>query len=229
MSQKVYLVLAAQKEELDGLFSSIESKVTFINGLETHVFENPEVKIYGLMSGIGKVSMALTMGIFLATVPVNYVINIGVAGSISSQLRKMQTFVSKKVCYWDVDLKEFGHPVGQMSDCPLYFEADRELLAKAERQLQNKGKAGLIISGDSFVSKAKIKEDWFKEFDNPIACDMESAAVAQVCYKLHIPFLIIRAISDDPVNDGDNKDVYEFNLNEASYEAGKLVYKVIFD
>lgn len=229
MSQKVYLVLAAQKEELDGLFSSIDSTVMFINGLETHVFENQEVKIYGLMSGIGKVSMALTMGMFLATVPVDYVINIGVAGSISSQLRKMQTFVSEKVCYWDVDLREFRHPVGQMSDCPLYFEADRELLEKAEKQLQNKGKAGLIISGDSFVSKAKIKEDWFKEFDNPIACDMESAAVAQVCYKLHIPFLIIRAISDDPVNDGDNKDVYEFNLNEASYEAGKLVYKVIFD
>lgn len=225
---KKYLILAAQKEELDGLFQSLPYQEENVNQLKVRIFQNTEVTIYGLMSGIGKVSMAFTMGLFLATHNVDYVINIGVAGSISPKLRKMQTFISEKVAYWDVDLTKFGHPLGEMSDCPLYFEADQAMMKKAKSLLSDDGNSGLIISGDSFVSKENIKKEWFQDFDEPIACDMESAAVAQVCFREKLPFLIIRSISDDPINDDENCHVYEFNLKDASYKAGNLVFKLIF-
>ncbi len=226
---KKYLILAAQKEELDALFNTLNFTVEESNQLEVKVYQDKNVILYGLMSGIGKVSMAFTMGLFFANHDVDYVINIGVAGSISSQLRKMQTFVSDKVAYWDVDLTKFGHPVGEMSDCPLYFLADEQLKNKAVSLLGQSGNCGLIISGDSFISKENIKKEWYTQFENPLACDMESAAVAQVCYRQKIPFLIIRSISDDPVNDKDNSEEYEFNLSLASNQAGKLVFKLIFN
>ena len=226
---KTYLILAAQKEELDGLFSSLEYTKENVLDIEIYSSVKDDIKIYGLVSGIGKAGMAYTMGVFLAKYKVDYIINIGVAGSISSKLKKMETFISERVCYWDVDLTKFGHPLGEMSDCPLYFEADKELLEKA-RSLKNESvKYGLIISGDSFISKDNIKPEWFKQFDDPIACDMESATVGQIAYRNKIPFLIIRAISDDPRSEDDNKSVYEFNLEKAAYEAGKFTKEVIFN
>lgn len=225
---KTYLILAAQKEELDGLFSSLTYKKEALNELEIFVFEEGDIKIYGLVSGIGKAGMAYTMGLFLANHKVDKIINIGVAGSVSKELRKLDTFISTRACYWDVDLTEFDKPIGQMSDCPLYFEADKELLEKALSIKGTKTKSGLIISGDSFVSKNNIKNEWFTQFDNPIACDMESATVGQIAYRNNIPFLIIRAISDDPLNDDGNKSDYEFNLEKAAFEAGEFTRKVIF-
>lgn len=225
---KTYLILAAQKEELDGLFSSLTYKKEALNELDIFVFEEGDIKVYGLVSGIGKAGMGYTMGIFLANYKIDKIINIGVAGSVSKELRKLDTFISTRACYWDVDLTEFGKPIGQMSDCPLYFEADKELLEKALSIKGTKTKSGLIISGDSFVSKNKIKNEWFQQFDNPIACDMESATVGQIAYRNNIPFLIIRAISDDPLNDDGNKSDYEFNLEKAAFEAGEFTRKLIF-
>ncbi len=226
---KTYLILAAQKEELDGLFASLNYTKEKLNELEILVTEIDDIKIYGLISGIGKAGMAYTMGLFLANHKVDKIINIGVAGSVSKDLKKLDTFISTSACYWDVDLTEFGKPIGQMSDCPLYFKADEELLEKALLIKGTKTKAGLIISGDSFISKTKIKKEWFKEFDNPIACDMESATVGQIAYRNNIPFLIIRAISDDPLNDDGNQTDYEFNLEKAAFEAGEFTKKVILD
>lgn len=224
---KTYLIFAAMKEEIDGLFSSLKYETKEMHKLSYCYFKDDEIELYGFMSGIGKVSMAFTMGLVLAEIRPDYIINIGVAGSIASKLHKMDIFVSDKVCYWDVDLTKFSKPIGQMSDCPLYFDADRKLLSECLKVGGPRVKSGLILSGDSFIAKENIKPEWFKVFDDPIACDMESAAVAQVAYRAKIPFVIIRAISDAPVDENDNKDVYESNLEEAAFEAGELAKKII--
>lgn len=226
---KTYLIFAAMKEEIDGLFSSLDYEEKEMHQLPYFYFHNEEVELYGFMSGIGKVSMAFTMGLVLSEIRPDYIINIGVAGSISSKLHKMEIFVSDKVCYWDVDLTKFSKPIGQMSDCPLYFEADRGLMSKCLKLGGARVKSGLILSGDSFIAKENIKPEWFRDFDDPIACDMESAAVAQVAYRMNIPFTIIRAISDAPVDETDNKDVYENNLEEAAFKAGELAKKVVLE
>ena len=55
--------------------------------------------------------------------------------------------------------------------------------------------SGPIASGDQFVASAERKAfivDHFKA----IACEMEGAAVGQVCYVNNIPCCVMRAISD---------------------------------
>jgi len=226
MKKKTYLILSAMKEELDGLcvhlplVSKNEGKFSY------SFFENDSIRVYAMQSGIGKVAMAMTMSSFLATHEVDEVINVGVAGSISSKLKKMQIFVGERCCYHDVDVTEFGYSIGQMCSIPLYYECDSELVKKALVIDSKRIVSGLIISGDSFVSKNKINQSWFKNFDNPIACDMESAAVGQVCHTLNIPFLIIRSISDDTSEEG-NKAIYDGNLEEACKIAGEVVAKLI--
>ena len=54
---------------------------------------------------------------------------------------------------------------------------------------------GRVVSGDQFISD-KEKKKWLTDTFAGYCTEMEGAAIAQVCYFNHIPFLIVRAISD---------------------------------
>ena len=220
---KRFLVVAAQQEELDGLFHNQKSvkKVA-----DFYVLENTDFVIYGIIGGIGKTAMAFRIGSFLQNIAVDEIINIGVAGSISKELKPLEIMIATKSAYHDVDLTPFGKPKGQMSDCPLYFECDKNGLDVARTFNIPEVKFGLIVSGDIFVTKDNLTTDLYENFDNPIACDMESAAVGQCAHIADIPYMIIRAISDD-ANSEANKNNYERTLVDASKEAGELAYKII--
>eukprot|EP00122_Pirum_gemmata_P021143 Pgem_evm1s19721 len=56
---------------------------------------------------------------------------------------------------------------------------------------------GKIATGDSFVSSVEQTQNLLKGQPNAIACDMESAAIAQICEDYNVPFCIVRTISDN--------------------------------
>ena len=57
-------------------------------------------------------------------------------------------------------------------------------------------KRGIILSGDSFIHKGNYKSTNVYTSQDCLSCEMEAAAVGQVCYTLKIPFVVIRSISD---------------------------------
>ena len=54
---------------------------------------------------------------------------------------------------------------------------------------------GRVVSGDQFISKKEVKERLISEFQGDCT-EMEGAAIAHCAFLNHIPFVIIRAISD---------------------------------
>ena len=58
---------------------------------------------------------------------------------------------------------------------------------------------GRIVSGDQFISD-RVKKDWIAKNFGGFCTEMEGAAIAQAAYLNHVPFLIIRAISDKADN-----------------------------
>ena len=60
--------------------------------------------------------------------------------------------------------------------------------------------ANAIASGDVFVADA-AKKTYIRDNFGAIACEMEGAAIGHVCTVNHVPFVVIRAISD-----GGNED-----------------------
>jgi adenosylhomocysteine nucleosidase len=54
---------------------------------------------------------------------------------------------------------------------------------------------GVIVSGDVFAPLLVNRQTLYNQFDAQ-AIDMESAAMAQVCWVHRVPFLAIRGISD---------------------------------
>ena len=220
---KRFLVVAAQKEELDGLFFD-KKNVKKVS--DFFVLEEDDIIIYGMIGGIGKAAMAYRLGSFLQNFQIDEIINIGVAGSISNEIKPLDTLVATKCAYHDVDVTPFGYKKGQMAQMPLYYECDKRAVDYALSLNEKNIKTGLVVSGDVFVTKANLRSNIYEDFDSPVACDMESAAVGQVAYIAKKPYIIIRTISDDPANES-NKDTYEQRLNDASKEAGKFCYRLI--
>lgn len=225
-----YIIINAQKEEQNALIKRLPSKYIkeeTINNISYLRYRNDNIEFIMFVSGIGKVNSAYQLTKILSIYPeVKCVFNVGVAGSVSDQLNVGDTLVATKVCYFDVDLTSFNHARGQFSDLPLYFYSNERMLNRIEKMELKNVKYGLIISGDTFITKNKISLDLLSEFDNPLACDMESAAVAHVCYLENIPFIIIRSISDKVFEDYNTK-TYNTNLTNSSNNASKILLKLL--
>ena len=54
---------------------------------------------------------------------------------------------------------------------------------------------GIVASGDQFICSSEKKE-YIKSTFDAVACEMEGAAIGQVCYANGIGFCVLRSISD---------------------------------
>lgn len=155
-------------------------------------------KIVLMESGIGKVNAAIGAIELIHNFHIDALINTGVAGGIDQCLNVMDVVVGERVAYHDVDCgPEAEH--GQVQGLPLYFEGDKKLLNIAmNMQTDTKLHSGLICSGDQFITNKEQLQTIKSRFQEGLAVDMESGALAQVCYLYGIPFLSFRIISDTP-------------------------------
>ena len=85
-------------------------------------------------------------------------------------------------------------------------------------------KIGVIASGDIFCTDITMSNKINKKF-NALAVEMEGASVAQVCFLSHIPFLIIRSISDIP--SGNNTLTYEEFLDRSSKKVAYMMNEIL--
>lgn len=115
---------------------------------------------------------------------------------------------------------------------PLWLEADSHLLTVAERVVADRltpdghVHLGQIVSGDSFMVSATMRDRIWRQFGAE-AIEMESAAVAWVCWRHGVPFLAIRGISDH--SDGHTHEQYRLNRSNAAKHAAAIVKEVIAD
>ena len=181
-------MLTNAHEEQDGRY-------TFVCG---HLGANTLIL---LQCGIGKVNAAIGTAELIKTFSPQCIISTGVAGGIDTSLSIMDVVVSRQICYHDVWCG-MGCEYGQIQGMPTFFNGNPRLIEKAlqlnDLQQTTKIHAGLICTGDQFISDQaelrKIKD----HFPEGLACDMESAAIAQTCYLFQKPFVSFRIISDTP-------------------------------
>ena len=148
------------------------------------------------------------------------IINSGVAGGTDASMHIADVLVADRVAYHDVWCGP-GTVTGAADGCPLHITRRNRRQEGGENI-----RFGLLCSGDRFISKpeevAKIKSD----FPDALGCDMESAAIAQTCYKAGIPFIIVRVMSDMP-GGGDNISEYTNFWGEAPSRTFETVSKLI--
>lgn len=74
---------------------------------------------------------------------------------------------------------------------------------------------GTIASSDKFIAD-KNKLQTIKENFKAIACDRETASIAQVCYLNSTKFLAVRVISDNINNENSHLDYEKFKETAAN-------------
>lgn len=149
-----------------------------------------------IQSGIGKTDAARAATEFILKEHPDCIINSGCAGGVAAGLHVFDIVVGSQYAYHDVDCGEGSLP-GQIQGLPQRFDADPALLAAAlGLQTARPLHSGLICSGDQFLTSPEDDARILGIYPDALACDMESAAVAQVCRHYGVPFLSFRVISD---------------------------------
>ncbi len=204
-------IVFAMEEELNAL----KKYLTITN--EYNIFELKfyesilnDIEVVLVESGVGKVNAARTTQILIDNMKVDYVFNIGVAGGVSTKLSVGDIVLGEKLVQHDFDITAFNHEKGYIPSVGVYVDTDLYLLNIANEVLNSMDEVryqrGIIASGDIFCTEAKMSEKINAKF-NALCVEMEGASIAQVCYLSHVPFLIIRSISDVPNNN--NTITYE--------------------
>lgn len=197
-------IIAAMSKELALLLPMISDCTTVtVNGLRFHTGKIGAHEIVAAECGIGKVNAAVGALTLIETFHPSLVINTGVAGGTGRGVGILDVVVADKVAYHDVWCGP-GTKEGQAAGCPATFDCplDDKLFEGLDV------KRGLVASGDIFVSKRSEVDKILSVWPEAVAVDMESAAIAQVCWLKSVPFVCIRVISDTP-GAADNISQYE--------------------
>ncbi|MFT6925990.1 MAG: adenosylhomocysteine nucleosidase [Psychromonas sp.] len=194
-------IIGAMDEEVSILKAKLTNmKTTVIAGCEFYQGELNAKQVILTKSGIGKVAAAMATTLLLERFNPDRIINTGSAGGYDTSLNVGDIVISTEVRFHDVDLTAFGYEIGQMAQLPAAFPADKNLIAAAQTAAQSiaplKTIQGLICTGDIFMADPEKAEIARNNFPTMAACEMEAAAIAQVCYQFKVPFVVIRSLSD---------------------------------
>ena len=162
---------------------------------------------------------------------VTHIINTGIAGSLNAVIDIGDIVLSTDALYHDVDATGFGYPIGEIPQLgTLSFQADSQMIALAKSSCEAvnpdiKVFQGRIVTGDQFVSSPSVKDNILRNFPGSFCTEMEGAAIAHASWLNHIPFIIIRAISDK-ADDSAHMDYPAFEKAAAEHSA-KLVEHMV--
>ena len=150
-------------------------------------------------AGVGKVNAAVCAQTMALIYEPELIINSGVSGALSPELRVGDVVIGTDVVQHDVDTTALGDEPGFVSTVDrLSFPLDNfasTAIAAAAEELGIHAVRGRIASGDQFVASTERKEEIVRLF-SAVTCEMEAGAIAHVCFLNRVPCAVIRCISD---------------------------------
>ena len=229
MKYKVIGVICAMEKEAEEIRRGlIEVREEEVGSLRFWVGQKGERRVVLSVCGIGKVFAAMCAQTMILHYKPDLVLNSGVAGSLTDRLDILSLAVSEKLVQHDMDTSPLGDPLGLVSGVNLvYFPADEFVLKTVLSEAEKAGipsLAGVIASGDQFVATAEKKDFIIQNF-GAVACEMEGAAVAQVCFVNRTPFCVLRTISDS--FSGKNEMDYAVFAEKAAHRGANFLLSLL--
>lgn len=170
---------------------------------EVHKYDCEGKQVYLINSGVGEVAAALAAQYLALEYKVEMILNAGLVGSLSKELKRGALALVNEVVHYDfspsyTDERVMGIHVGRDSAIltPDISPADMSEHLSAMPRVR-------IASGDKFVNSSSFKQMLVTKFDCKI-CDMESAGLFFACEKFSLPLIMVKCVSD---NADENADV----------------------
>lgn len=227
-------ILSALPEEQAGVFALLQSPQRTVHaGREFWQGSIHGKPVVLALSRIGKVAAATTATALIERFKAERMVFTGVAGGLAAKVQVGNVVVGTQYMHHDLDVS----PLFARYEIPGYgrarLDADGNLIAIISEAacaiFQRTGgpkdtniHAGLIASGDRFVSSAAQAQALRAALPDALCVEMEGAAVAQVCCDYGVPFAAVRTISDR-ADDTAHLDFAQFVRDVAGPYAVRLV------
>ncbi len=166
-----------------------------VAGLHIFTGEMHGKRVVVCQSGMGKVAAGAACQVLVTKYGIDAIINSGIAGNMTSKVGIGDVVLSDTVLYHDAEISMIKQHYPYLER----YTGDRGLLAAASRACEETGTgyiAGKIATGDRFIGDSETKKA-IREACSPDCVEMEGAAIAHIAAKNDIPFIIIRAMSDN--------------------------------
>lgn len=207
------LMRTGEEKRIVGIISTMENEIMLLKStMDVEATETVSGMAFlcGKLSGCpvvlvqcgrGKVNAAVCAQTLILRFGVNSIINTGVAGALKNEINIGSIIISTDAVQHDMDVTVLGYKRGDIPGNRLsVFPADTALRRSAAASAaavvpQKRIYEGRICSGDQFIADSAKKRLVGEEL-GALCCDMEGAAVAQVCAMNATPYVMICAISD---------------------------------
>lgn len=224
-------LIGAMAMEVETLLSKLESpQEQEIAGIVFTQGKLSGVPCVVAQCGPGKVNAAVCGEIMMQRFTPRMLLNLGVAGGIGPQVKIGDIVLGTHCVQHDMDTTSAGDKKGEVflrrgaeSLGVVEFPCDPkavEVLTRCGESLGMGVHTGPIATGDLFVADPVKCQEIGGAF-SALACEMEGAAVAQVCFMHSIPCVVLRAISDN-ANDEAKVDFPTFARASAEKSARLL-------
>lgn len=224
-------IIGAMVEEVDALKANMsDMKVSEYSQMQFCEGKLSKKDVVVVQCGMGKVNAAICTNTLIHVFGCKKIINTGVAGSLNPMIDIGDIVVSIDATQHDFNAEPIGFERGVIPYTNRYaFPADeamRKLAVEVAKEVAPNLQIfeGRVCSGDIFVATKKHKQSIVKSFEG-LCCEMEGAAIAQVCYLDEIPYVIIRAISDK--SDATESADFESFKAGAAANCEKIVQKML--
>jgi len=217
-------IVAAMQIEAEAISSRLQNLKIVKRGYHTFY----EGKIDGItvavtLSGVGKVNAAFASAVLIELYKPFAIISTGIAGGLG-RLGLFDVLIADKAVQHDMSTAPLGDERGYISGINrVYIDTSEDINEILKKSLPL-AKIGTIATGDQFIASDTDATDIVSAFDAS-ACDMESAAVAQVAYMSGVKIGIIRVISDSGGDGGE--EIYKRFAQRASEINGTAVIATI--
>lgn len=230
MNNKPIAIIGAMSQEVEALKTRLKNLETIeLAGMTIYNGFLDGVYVVVMQCGIGKVNAAIGTTLLMEKFSPHVVINTGSAGGIGAGLSVGDIVVGATVAHHDVDVTAFGYAIGQMAQMPASYDCDKTLGKMAHHAAHAFPDAmihhGQIVSGDQFIADSARFAAIKQHFPTALAVEMEAAAIAQVCYRFDVPFVVVRAISD--LADEDAGVSFDAFIEQAGKHSAEMVIEMI--
>lgn len=217
---KIGIICAVQRElaPIAAMLHNHQTQQVLQRTFHTGILHGAQV--IAVIGGVGKVNGAITAQLLAQQFGVERLIFTGVAGGLDDSLRVGDVVIGTHLLYHDLSMEFVSN---DMFDTPAQGFFSDPAMVELCRSLGGSLRFGTIITGDEFITGAQ--RDRLIERFKPLCVDMESAAVAQVCWFYRLPLLVIRSISD--FADDEGEDTFEQNAASSGLSALVVMEQVL--
>ena len=240
---KNVIVMTSMDVEHNALLAgqAVDQKVlSQTHNIYVHICERSGVRVRILKSGVGSVNAAITLAIALESESADAVVLLGVGGALVPELNIGDLVIAEAVIQHDSIFTSEESAI-LMSPGELYLtretknefsdpviKADPELVSHFVNALEHSNAEGRVFrgymaSGSEFVACADRKKKVSQLAKQALIVDMEAAAVAQICRKQRISFVIAKTVADRLYPDGSIASDYQACVETAAKRAGRVL------